>query len=128
MFKFDEDLKKVDEGVWMDFEGSKFLIAHISNMKFQRALSRLQQPHRRKIEQGSIDPNLNKRIVAEAMAEGVLLDWKNVGSVGGETPAYTPKLGMTALMKSVEFRDWVSEIATNMSNYRDEEISELGND
>lgn len=126
MFTFDQDLNKVDEGVWKDYEGSKLLIAHISNMKFQRALSRLQQPHRRKIEAGTIDPALNKRIVAEAMSEGVLLDWQDVKSKSGETPKYTPALGYVALMKSVDLRDFVSEVATNLSNYRDEVVEELG--
>ena len=54
MFQIDKDLSALDKGVWTEWSGSSFLIAHISNMKFQRALSRLQQPHRRKIEQGTI--------------------------------------------------------------------------
>jgi len=128
MFKFDEDLVSVDQGVWTEWNGSKFKIAHISNMKFQRALARLQQPYRRRIETGSIDPNTNKKIVAQAMAETILIDWDKVVNTENQDTPYTPVVGQTALMKSSEFRDFVSDFAMNLSNFREEEIEALGKD
>lgn len=128
MFKFDADTPAVDSGVWTKFNGSEFLIAHISNMRFQRALARLQQPHRRKIESGTLDPQVNKEILCKAMAEGVLLDWRNVGSQASDEPVqYTPQAGYTALLRSTEFRDFVSDFAMQLANFREAEIEELGN-
>lgn len=127
-FTYDEETPTLDTGVWKEFEGSKFLIAHISNMKFQRALARLQQPHKRKIEQGTIDPQVNKQIVAKAMAEGLLLDWKDVKNKEGAQTPYSTKAAEVALMKKPEFRDFVSDVSMNLEQFREEEIESVGND
>lgn len=127
MFKFDADTPNLDTGAWAEFQGSKFLIAHISNMRFQRALARLQQPHRRKLEAGTLDPQMNKDIICKAMAEGVLIGWDKVANSAGQETPYTPAAAFTALSKSPEFRDFVSEFATNLSNFRSEELDDMGN-
>jgi hypothetical protein len=127
MFKFDADTPNLDTGAWTEFQGSKFLIAHISNMRFQRALARLQQPHRRKLEAGTLDPQVNKDILCKAMAEGILIGWENVANSKGEVTAYSPQAAFIALSKSADFRDFVSEFATNLSNFRAEELEDMGN-
>lgn len=117
-----------DTGVWRDFRDSKFLIAHISNLKFQRALSRYQQPHRRALENGTIDPQVQRDILCKAMAEGILLSWEGVKSRVTDAPEpYSPKAGLALLKADAEFRDFVSEIAAQIANYRKEEAEELGN-
>lgn len=126
MMQFDEEMPLVNTGAWGDFGGSRFLISHISNDKFQRALARLQQPYRRKIEQGNLDPVINKKIVAQAMSEGLLLDWDKVVDHAKAPVEYSPPRGLTMLMKNVEFRDFVTEFATNLNNFREEEVEELG--
>lgn len=127
MFQIDKDLTALDKGVWTEWGGSSFLIAHISNMKFQRSLSRLQHPHRRKIEQGTIDPAVNKKIVATAMSEAILLDWKDVIDANKANVPFSAAAAEKALVGDPEFRDFVSDFAMNMSNYRDEEVEALGN-
>lgn len=126
MFKFDADLPTLDEGVWTTWSDSEFKIAHISNLKFQRALSRLQQPHRRKLESGTLDPKVNREIVCKAMAGTVLIDWRGVGDREGKETPFSVEAATVALMRSTEFRDFVSEFAMNMANFRDEEVQELG--
>lgn len=126
MFKFDADLKTVDSGVWAEFQGARFLIAHISNMRFQRALARYQQPHRRKLESGTLDPQTNRDILCRAMAEGLLLNWDKVQSSAGQETPYSAEVGLVALTKNVELRDFISEFSLNLSNFRDEEIEDLG--
>lgn len=126
MFQIDADLSALDAGVWEEYQGSKFLIAHISNSKFQRALARYQLPHRRKIADGTIDPDKNKEIVARAMSEGVLLGWSNVIDAVKQEVKYTPQLAYAALMRDPEFRDFVSEFAMAMSNFKSTEVEEVG--
>lgn len=126
MFKIDRDLSSIASGVWAQWQGSQFKIAHISNMKFQRALAKLQQPHRLKLEKGTLDPKINRDLVCQAMAEGVLLDWKEVGDANGVVE-YSVETAHTALKNDPEFRDFVSDFASNLANYRDEEVEELGN-
>lgn len=123
----DADFSSIDEGVWAEFDGSRFKIAHISNAKFQRALARLQQPHLRKIQEGRMDPELNKKIVAQAMAEGIVLGWENVKNKAGDQVPYSAKAADAALQANVEFRDFVSDWATNIGHYREEELESLGN-
>lgn len=126
MFQIDADLSSLESGVWEEYQGSRFLIAHISNSKFQRALAKYQLPHRRKIAEGTLDPEKNKEIVARAMAEGVLLGWDNVIDAKKQQVQYTPALAFQALMRDPEFRDFVSEYAMAMTNFKSAEVDEVG--
>lgn len=125
-FKADADIKEVDSGSWGEFQGCQFLITHTSSTRFQRALSRNQQPHRKKIEQGTLDPEVNRDIICKAMSEGMLLDWKGVTNSAGETVPYTPEAGLRALKGQVDFRDFVSEFSMSINNFRKQEIEEVG--
>lgn len=127
MFQFDADLSAIDKGVWTEWSGSRFLIAHISNMRFQRALARFQQPHRKKLETGTLDPQTNRDILCRAMSEAVLLDWDKVVSKSRDTVVYTPENAFKALQSNPEFRDFVAEFATQMANYKSEEVEDVGN-
>lgn len=123
---FDADLSSVDDGVWKEYEGASFLVAHISNMKFQRALARLQQPHRRRLQEGTLDPKTNQRIVCEAMADGVLLGWKEVKTRSGGTVEFSKENALSLLTRDPAFRDWITEVSTQIANFRDEEVEALG--
>jgi len=126
MFQIDADLSSLESGVWEEYQGSKFLIAHISNSRFQRALAKYQLPHRRKIAEGTLDPEKNKEIVARAMADGVLLGWENVVDAKKQQVQYTSALAYQALMRDPEFRDFVSEYAMAMTNFKSAEVDEVG--
>lgn len=126
MFQADADITTTDTGVWTEYDGARFLVAHTSNMKFQRSLARLQQPYRRKLEQGTMDPADNKKILCRAMSEGLLLDWE-VKDKTGKSVTYTKEAGELALSKQSDFRDYISDFAMNLANFREEEMQELGN-
>jgi hypothetical protein len=128
MFNPDADHKTTDQGVWEEFQGAEFLIAHTSSIRFQRALSRGQQPVRKKIENGTLDPAENKKIICRAMAEGLLLDWRKTPDFTGDLPAYTPDLGFNALMKQPQFRDFVSDFSMQLVNFTRVEVEEVGKD
>lgn len=123
---FDADLSSVDNGVWKSYENSNFLVAHISNMKFQRALARLQQPHRRKLQEGTLDPKTNQAIVCEAMAEGILLGWKDVKTRKGDAVEFNKDNALALLKRDPAFRDWVTDISTQIAHFREEEVDALG--
>jgi hypothetical protein len=126
MFQFDADLNSIDTGVWAEWSGSRFLIAHISNMGFQKRLALLQQPHRKKLESGSLDPQINRDILCKAMSETILLDWDKVISRSGEPTVFSVQNAFSVLQRDPEFRDFVAEFSTQMANYRAEEVAELG--
>lgn len=117
----------LDEGVWAEYQGSKFKIAHTSNSHFMRKMASLQAPFRRDIEKGRMDPDESKRIVAEALSTCILKDW-NITDANGNSVPYSQKIGQQALMADDALREFVQEYALDFANYREEEIEAKGND
>jgi hypothetical protein len=126
MFNIDAKLSLIETGSWGEFQGSKFLITHISNLRFQRALARLQQPHRRKIDTGSMDPALSKDLMCKAMSEALVLDWQNVVDKDKNPVPFNVDNCYKALSRDPEFREFVTDYAINLQNFRDEEIAQEG--
>lgn len=126
MINIDNDVTTIEDGVWVDFEGSEFRIAHISNRQFQRELARLQQPHRRRIDAGTADPDLLRDIMCKAMSNGLVRDWKTVVDSTGAEVKYEASLAYKALKNNPQLRDFVTDFATNLDNYHAEVVSELG--
>lgn len=127
MFNIDNPNKdKETDGIWGKFQGSSFLIRHTSNFDFQRIFSRLQLPYRKKIEKGILDPETSLDIMCEALAKGILVDWKDVQDKNGNTIPYSVEIGMKALANNVDLRDWVQEFAADIDNFKENEREELG--
>ena len=127
MISVDSEFNKAKDGVWTEFEGSRFLIAHMSNLRFQRKLAGLRQPHLSKINRNTIDPKLGQEITCKAMAGTILLDWENVGNSKGENVPFEESLAATVLIKQPDLREYVSDFAVNLEHFRDEKIDESGN-
>lgn len=119
----DEAPLALEEGKWASYEGSDFRIAYATNVKFLRAKQRLEQPYRRKIESNTMDPAEHRRILCKAMAEAILLEWKNVD---GDIP-YSVKAAEKALLNDEAFREFVMSFSMELSNFRDEERELEGN-
>lgn len=117
----------IDDGVWVDYDNSSFLIAYASNARFLRIKQRLEQPYRRKIDAGTIDPVDQRDILVKAIAEGLLLDWKNVTNVNGEPAPFTKAAAIKALTYDEAFREFVMETALNLQNFKDSDQEVLGN-
>lgn len=117
----------LDEGVWASFGGSKFLIAHTSNLQFQRTMARLQAPHRKAIEKGNMDPEDSKEIVCKALSQCILKDWADVKDLAGNSLKYDKDIGYIALKNNEELREFVQEFSTDLANFRDTEIEDKGN-
>lgn len=125
--KVDNSRKKQEKGVWTTFGGSQFLVAHSSALKFQRILTRLQAPHRRKIERGNLDPAVSKEILCQAMAEGLILDWKDVIDSQNNVVPFSTEMAAQALANNYDLRDYLQEFSIDLENFRQEEIKEEGN-
>lgn len=124
---FDQRYSKIDEGSWGEFEGSKFLIVHSGNIRFQRTLARLQAPHRQKIERGRMDPAELKNILCRAMAEALILDWRNVLDKKGNEAPFSKENVEIALKQNDLFREFVMDFSNDMNNFREDEEADLGN-
>lgn len=117
---------KVDDGVWVDYGGSKFLVSHSSNLKFQRIFSRLQAPHRSKIEKGTLDPAISRQLVCKAFSQGIIHDWEDVVDSDGNNVAFSPEVCEQALMNNPDLLEYIQEVSTNLSYFKNEEFEELG--
>ncbi len=127
MFNIDETtVDKEESGVWAPWRGSKFLIASSGATKFQRLFQKLQRPHRKAIDKNNLDPKIQVDMMARAMSEAMILDWKDVTNNSGEDVPFSVEAAFNVLRKNSEFRDFVSEFATEISNFVTEEKEELG--
>ena len=127
MINVDNEFSKTKDGVWVEFEGSRFLIAHMSNLRFQRKLANLRQPHLSKINRNTIDPKLGQEITCKAMAGTILLGWDRVVNSAGEKVEFTEELAASVLIKQPDVREFVSDYAVNLEHFRDDQIEQTGN-
>jgi hypothetical protein len=134
MIDVDYNPVETEDGVWTEYKNTQLLIAHVSCMAFQRKLARLQQPFAKKIEKGTLSPDVQKDILCKAMAGTILKDAKFVKKGAGwtkEIPTYDPipftdALAEQVLRNQLDVREYVTEYAGNLDNYRQEETEELG--
>lgn len=117
------DESKQQEGVWQEFEGSEFLIAYANNPTFLREKKRLERPYKRQIEAGKLNEEDQRRITCEALAAGVLLDWRGVTD-GKKEIAYTKELAAEALRLNPDLLGFVVEVAADIANYKREEVED----
>ena len=119
----DEGVSK--DGVWVDFySGSQLKIASTNTPSYKSKLTKLARANKLILDDSTPDNyEAVQKITTEALATTVLLDWRGIhwpnpdGTVTYNI-AYTPKLGMQALLRSDKFRDFVTEEAGRVSNFK----------
>lgn len=126
MINVDNDNSLLTEGVWAEFADSKFLVTHMSNISFQRAVMRRQAPHRRKVENGTLDPAITRELMTHAMAEALVLDWTGVVDGSGVEVPFSKDACYKALKNNEDLRDFISDFSMNLDNFREEHKQEMG--
>lgn len=119
--QFRRDETKQTEGVWLAFDDeTQFLIADLNNRKFVKST----QKRIRKVNQNALrdDVDLQNRITIEAMADAILLGWKGVTENGQDVP-YSKERAVKLLTEIPDLRNWVSEQAGNLENFRKEIVA-----
>ncbi len=76
LYGTDQNLES-GEGVQLDFDGDIITIhrAGGSNEKFNTVFSQKMKPYQRRYENGTLDEETSRRILMEAFAEAVVVDW-----------------------------------------------------
>lgn len=122
--KYEVNKTTLEEGTWLTFDKASFLLASSRGKRFQNFIARKS----RKLGKAEIaaNPGIFIEITNEALAEVVLLDWKNVTSGGTAVPC-TPE-NKRALIGLPEFRDWLTEASADMDNFRAEAIAQDAED
>ncbi len=115
--KFDENKK--EEGIWTQYGGSDFLIGY-TGTKFTKTLNRLRKPHEKAIQRNTVDPDTLSGLYQRAIAETVLLDWKNVQDFEGADVPYSKEMAIEALKSDPDFFSFVTEFSTEITNFEKE--------
>lgn len=110
------DKSKELNGVWFDFEGSRFLVARWENHNMRERFETLKAPYKRKFERGESAEKLQELMI-KAASECVLLDWEGVQNLEGESVTYEPKHGEVALTESRRLRDAITAFSLEEENY-----------
>lgn len=126
MINIDRKRDKQEKGVWTTFEGSQFKVASSTSTGFQRSLTRLQAPYRKKIDKGTLDPKISKQILCQAMADSLLLDWKDVINDQKEEVPYSQESAQQALLNNDDLREYLQEFSLDLENFRQEEVKQEG--
>lgn len=128
---YETDQSKETEGIWhMVSDKIGFLLARSggANVKYNKAMEAKTRPYRRQIANDTMDTELANKLMREAFAETVVLDWKGVTDKNGKSVKYNQKTAAKLLTDLPDLFNDLREAASKHSNFRAEEIKEdLGN-
>lgn len=116
------DTAKQEAGIWKEYEGSSFLIAY-SGANFTKRLNTLRKPFERAIQKGTISPENNMKLYAQAVAETILLGWKAVNDTDGNPVEFNVEVAVEALTNDPEFFAFITEVSTDVNNYEKERVA-----
>lgn len=126
-FKTDQNLE--EEGVWisLDGNGSEIKVARMNNRAYKKYFQAITKPYKRLIRNGSLSEDLAEKLLIDAIAHKILLDWKGL-TKNGKKFAHSLDNATEFLTGSADFRDLVTEAASEMENFRQKELEEaVGN-
>lgn len=75
---FRSDISAEQEGVILDYGAFRVTIARAggANKSYERILEALTKPYRRAIQLETLDPKVSEKIMKEAMAKAIILNWE----------------------------------------------------
>lgn len=115
---FDE--KKIQDGRWCEYEGSKFLIARSDNDRYRKAISELLR-EAKKEEMDASEIGNRERLLHGTY---LLVDWEGVIKADGSSLKYTPEAASKAMRFDRDFHDWVLRQSSDNAQYRHDDILE----
>ena len=86
------------------------------------------RPYRRQIQEDTMDITLANKLLIEAFAEAVVLDWEGVTTVSGKKVPFTPEAAIKLFTDLPDLFNELREAAAKQSNFRAAEAQEdVGN-
>jgi hypothetical protein len=123
--KFQTSKSAEEDGIWVDVDGNgtKVKVARINNARYKKYFQKITKPYKRQIRNGTLAEELAEKLLVDALANTILLDWKGF-TKDGEDFLYSVDNARSFLQESADFRDFVSDAANEMENFRGEELEE----
>lgn len=123
--KFQTNKAMEEEGVWVDVDGNgtRIKVARINNARYKKYFQKITKPYKRQIRTGTLSEDLAEKLLVDALANTILLDWKGFTKDGQDYP-YSVDNARAFLAESADFRDFVSDAANEMETFRAAEVEE----
>ena len=110
------DDKAAADGTWTNYRGVNLKIARSGNERFTQSFLRASRPYRREITQNALDNKIAERILCEAIAEGILVDWNNF-EIDGNQIDYSVGNATELMKQDPDCREFVQEFSKDLNNY-----------
>lgn len=126
-FGTDKNLES-GEGVNLDYGNDGIITIHRaggSNTKYQRVAAQKLKPFQRKIQNGTIDAEAIRNVMAEIYAEAVIIGWKGVKYADGKDIKFTKENCIKLLTDLPDLFNDIQEQADKISLFRKEEAEEI---
>lgn len=119
--KRDDVLSEID-GVWVEYEDAKILIARLGNPKNRKAYEKARRKFTTKIKRDKMKIEDEHEVTSRTLSESIILDWKNVNDYQDNPLEPTVANFYKALKHDMDFRDFVSQQADISENFRAAEV------
>jgi hypothetical protein len=106
------------QGVWVPYEDAELKIARWNNEAHRSCIQRLYKKYGAK--RTGISEALSERVGVEAMADHILMDWKNITENGVILPA-TRENKIRLLTDYPDFRDEIFHLSRDPDLFKEEE-------
>lgn len=124
--QFGTDKKKEVEGVWFDItDDIKMLLARYGNPRFKQLVQKFNKPIRSKLRTGTATTEEVNKVLAKAMSQSVVLDWKGVTDESGNVVEYSPEAAYKYLIELPDLMEYLAELSGGLEEYRSGEMETL---
>lgn len=113
-----------EEGVWITYEDASFKICSTDSRRYRAAVARVSKT--RSSARLRKDPEAAHDMTVEAMAEGLLIDWKNVKSDGVDLPCNAENRLLVCQVEPI--RNFLATEAQDIANFQREATAEDASD
>lgn len=126
--KFKQDIQKSEEGAKVDLgDGLIVTVARVGNSHYQETLKSLTKPYKNAIKNGTLSDSVFEKMMVQAMAEAILLDWEGMEGEDGKLIPYSKDKAKEILGDPAykDFRELISDLANEAETFRQQEIEEI---
>ena len=116
-----------EDGVWVVFpEGRKFRILRAggSNSKYSRAMQQKLKPHRRQIDNGTLDNAVAEDLLMDVYVRHIIKDWEGIHDAEGKTIPYSPEVAKEFFEAVPDLFDDIQRLAQAMQTFQASQIEE----
>lgn len=111
------DQQKITGGVWREIMGGQFLIARAGNVNYMTA-------QERNGKRQAATAAERQRALYRSIAEGILLDWRDVTDANGEEIAYSVDAAIDVLEDNQDLVNAIMVEANDSEVFRREDVEQ----